>query len=60
MIFRAYKITGIANLGAYKRYRKFGGKEQQAEPQVREFCEFGTASLRGITVFFILIEMRSL
>ena len=33
-----------------KRYREFGGKEQQPEPRVREFREFGTASLRGITV----------
>ena len=37
-------------MGAYKRYREFGGKEQQEEPRVREFREFGTASLRGITV----------
>ena len=44
-------MTGIANLGAYKRYREFGGKEQQEEPRVREFREFGTASLRGIIVF---------
>ena len=28
----------------------FGGKEQRAELRVREFREFGTASLRGITV----------
>ena len=38
-------------MGAYKRYREFGGKEQRAEPRVREFHEFGTASLRGITVY---------
>ena len=38
-------------MGAYKRYREFGGKEQREEPQVREFREFGTASLRGITVY---------
>ena len=38
-------------MGAYKRYREFGGKEQQEEPRVREFREFGTASLRGITVY---------
>ena len=38
-------------MGAYKRYREFGGKEQRAEPRVRDFREFGTASLRGITVF---------
>ena len=38
-------------MGAYKRYREFGGKEQQVESQVREFREFGTASFRGITVF---------
>ena len=44
------KKTGIANLGAYKRYREFGGKEQREEPRVREFREFGTVSLRGITV----------
>ena len=37
-------------MGAYKRYREFGGKEQREEPRVREFREFGTASLRGITV----------
>ena len=37
-------------MGAYKRYREFGGKEQRAEPRVREFREFGIASLRGITV----------
>ena len=37
-------------MDAYKRYRKFGGKEQREEPRVREFREFGTASLRGITV----------
>ena len=36
--------------GCYKRYREFGGKEQREEPRVREFREFGTASLRGITV----------
>ena len=35
---------------AYKRYREFVGIEQKAEPRVREFREFGTASLRGITV----------
>ena len=28
--------------------------EQRAEPRVREFREFGTASLRGITVLFQL------
>ena len=39
-------------MGDYKRYRKFGGKEQRVEPRVREFREFGTASLRGITVSF--------
>ena len=33
-----------------KSYRNFGGKEQLPEPQVREFREFGNASLRGITV----------
>ena len=38
------------NLGAYKRYCEFGGKEQREEPRVREFREFGTASLRGIAV----------
>ena len=38
-------------MGAYKRYREFGGKEQPEEPRVREFREFGTASLRGITVY---------
>ena len=38
-------------MGAYKRYHEFGGKEQQAESQVRKFREFGTASLQGITVF---------
>ena len=32
------------------QYREFGGKEQRDEPRVREFREFGTASLRGITV----------
>ena len=37
-------------MGAYKRYREFGGKEQQEEPRVKEFREFGTASLQGITV----------
>ena len=37
-------------MGAYKRYREFGGKEQRVELRVREFCEFGTTSLRGITV----------
>ena len=37
-------------MGAYKRYSEFGGKEQQADLQVREFREFGTASLRGIIV----------
>ena len=37
-----------------KRYREFGGKEQRAELRVREFREFGTASLRGITV--VLLE----
>ena len=42
------------NFGAYKRYCEFGGREQRAEPRVREFCEFGTASLRGITVLWIL------
>ena len=39
-------------MGAYKRYREFGGKEQREELRVREFREFGTASLRGITVYF--------
>ena len=38
-------------MGAYKRYREFRGKEQRAEPRVREFREFGTVSLRGITVY---------
>ena len=37
-------------MGAYKRYREFGGKEQQEELRVREFGEFGSTSLRGITV----------
>lgn len=49
--FWGLEKTGIANLGAYKRYRKFGGKEQREESRVREFREFETASLRGITVF---------
>ena len=40
-------------MGASKRYRESGGKEQRPEPRVREFCEFGTASLRGITVLFL-------
>ena len=31
-------------MGACKRYREFGDKEQREEPQVREFREFGTAS----------------
>ena len=43
--FWGLEKTGIADLGAYKRYRKFGGKEQQEEPRVREFREFGTANL---------------
>ena len=30
--------------------------EQRLEPRVREFRKFGTASLRGITVFRILYE----
>ena len=50
-IFGASKITRIANLGASKRYREFGGKEQRAEPRVREFREFGTESLQVITVY---------
>ena len=37
-------------MGDYKRYRKFEGKEQGEEPRVREFREFGTTSLQGITV----------
>ena len=37
-------------MGAYKRYREFGGKEQREEPRVREFREYGTVSLGGITV----------
>ena len=37
-------------MGAFKGYREFGGKEQRAGPRVREFREFGIASLRGITV----------
>ena len=45
-------------MGAYKRYREFGGKEQQEEPRVREFREFGTASLRGITVCSSLKRMK--
>ena len=49
--FWGLEKTGIANLGAYKRYREFGGKEQREEPRVREFREFGAASLRGITVY---------
>ena len=40
-------------MGAYKRYREFGGKEQRAESRVREFRKFGTASLRGITVLML-------
>ena len=32
-------------------YREFGGKEQREKPRVREFREFGTASLQGITVY---------
>ena len=54
-IFGALKITRIANLGASKRYREFGGKEQRPEPRVREFREFGTASLRGITIHLYFI-----
>ena len=38
------------NFGAYKRYCEFGGEEQREEPRVREFREFGIASLRGISV----------
>ena len=37
-------------MGAYKRYREFGGKGQRVGPRVGEFREFGPASLRGITV----------
>ena len=44
-------MTGIANLGAYKKYREFGGKEQRAESRVRESRKFETVSLRGITVW---------
>ena len=44
-------------MGAYKSYREFGGKEQREEPRVREFREFGTASLRGITVFNIKMKI---
>ena len=56
-------------MGAYKRYREFGGKEQREEPRVKEFREFGTASLRGITVktlkfqhflSFLLLQMALL
>ena len=36
---------------AHTYYREFGGKEQREEPRVREFREFGTARLQGITVF---------
>ena len=39
-----------------KRYREFGGKEQRPEPRVREFRKFGTASLRGITVFIPTLQ----
>ena len=54
-ISQGLEKTEIANLGAYKRYREFGGKEQRAEPRVREFHKFGTASLRGITVTTLLL-----
>ena len=37
-------------MGAYKRYREFGVKEQRPEQRVIEFRELGTVSLRGITV----------
>ena len=47
-------------MGAYKRYREFGGKEQREEPRVREFREFGTASLRGITVVRVWIIWRQI
>ena len=45
-------------MGAYKRYREFGGKEQREELRVREFCEFGTVSLQGITVSTFLKRLK--
>ena len=41
-------LAKSASLGVFDR--EFRGKEQQEKPRVREFREFGTASLRGITV----------
>ena len=41
-------------MGAYKRYREFGGKEQREEPRVREFREFGTARYYCILICNIL------
>ena len=38
-----------ASLGVFDH--EFRGKEQQEKLRVREFREFGTASLRGITVY---------
>ena len=43
-------------MGAYKSYREFGGKEQRMEQRVREFREFGTASLRSFTV--VLYDLK--
>ena len=43
-------------MGAYKRYREFGGKEQREEPQVREFRELGTANFLGIIVLCFPLE----
>ena len=41
----------FANLGVLDR--KFRGKERLSEPRIREFREFGTANLRGITVVIL-------
>ena len=45
---RGHVAEKSASLGVFDR--EFRGKEQQEKPRVREFREFGTASLRGLSV----------
>ena len=47
-----YFISKTANLGVLDC--EFRGKEQLSEPRIREFREFGTAILRGLSVLRML------
>ena len=45
-----------ASLGIFDR--EFRGKEQQEKPRVREFRELWIASLRGLSVVLIDVELE--